>query len=104
MLSNIAGFTQDDPNQEYDIRRIVEKATSSQVILKEGNDKIIADTLGVYVDGNQDGYVASNSLPSYDITTNIIEETLTGGTEANLDGFNPLNNRYSFINFNPPPK
>ena len=100
--SNIAGFTQ-VANQEYDIRRIVEKVSSSAVILKEGNDKIIADTLGVYVDGNQDGYVASNSLPSYDITTNIIEETLTGGTEANLDGFNPLNNKYSFIKFTPPP-
>ena len=39
-------------------------------------------------------------MPSYDITTNIIEETLTGGTAAGLDGFNALNDRYSFINFN----
>ena len=40
------------------------------------------------------------TLPSYDITTNIIEETLTGGTATGLDAFNPLNDRYSFINFN----
>ena len=67
--------------------------------IAKGNDNIIADTLSVYVDGNTDGYVASNSLPSYDITTDIIEETLTGGTAAGLDAFNPLNDRYSFINF-----
>ncbi len=98
-VSNIAGFTQ-DANQLYDIRRKVEKASSSGVTLTQGNDSIIADTLSVYTDGNVDGYVASNSLPSYDITTNIIEENLTGGTAAGLDGFNPLNDRYSFINFN----
>ena len=98
-VSNIAGFTQ-DANQLYDIRRKVEKATSSGVSIAQGNDAIIADTLSVYTDGNQDGYVASNSLPSYDITTNIIEETLVGSTASGLDGFNPLNDRYSFINFN----
>ena len=98
-VSNIAGFTQ-DANQLYDIRRKIEKVTSSGVSLSQGNDTVIADTLSVYTDGNADGYVASNSLPSYDITTNIIEETLTGGTAAGLDAFNPLNDRYSFINFN----
>ena len=96
--TNIAGFTQ-DPNQLYDIRRVVEKVTSSGVSLDKGNNEIIADTLNVYVDGNEDGYASSNSLPSYDITSNIIEETLTGGTAAGLDGFSSLNERYSFINF-----
>ena len=97
--SNIAGFTQ-DVNQKYDIRRKVETATSSGVGIKEGNNKIIADVLSVYTDGNVDGYVASNSFPSYDITTDIVEETLTGGTATGLDGFNPLNQKFSFINFN----
>ena len=96
--SNIAGFTQNS-NQLYDIRRVIEKASSSGVALAQGNDNIISNVLGVYVDGNTDGYVASNSLPSYDITTDIIEETLTGSTAAGLDGFSPLNDRYSFINF-----
>ena len=96
--TNIAGFTQ-DPNQLYDIRRVVEKVSSSGVTLAKGNDTIVADTLNVYVDGNADVYAASNSLPSYDITSNIIEETLVGGTAAGLDGFSSLNERYSFINF-----
>ncbi len=100
--TNIAGFTPVS-FQEYDIRRVVEKVSSSGVELAQGNDNIIADTLSVYVDGNTDGYVASNSLPSYDITTKIVEETLTGGTEANLDGYQALNQRYSFIKFTPPP-
>ena len=97
--TQIAGFTQ-DANQLYDIRRKIEKVTSSGVPIGQGNDTIIADALSVYTDGNEDGYVASNSLPSYDITTNIIEEKLVGGTAAGLDGFNALNDRYSFINFN----
>ena len=49
-VSNIAGFTQ-DPNQLYDIRRKVEKATSSGVEIHQGNDTLIADTLSVYTDG-----------------------------------------------------
>ena len=100
--TNIAGFTP-QAGQHYDIRRIIEKVNSTGVTLAQGNNTIIADTLNVYVDGNQDGYVASNSLPSYDITQNIIEETITGGTQSNLDGFNPLNQKYSFIKFTPPP-
>jgi len=100
--TNIAGFTQ-IANQLYDIRRIVEKVTSSGVTLAQGNNNVISDTLSVYVDGNQDGYVASNSLPSYDIKVDIIEETLTGSTASVLEGFNPLNQKYSFIKFTPPP-
>ena len=96
--TNIAGFTQ-DPNLLYDIRRKIQKVSSSGVTLKEGNNSLIADTLAVYTDGNTDGYVASNSLPSYPITTDIVEETLIGGTAAGLDEFNPLTDRFTFINF-----
>ena len=53
--TNIAGFTQ-DPNQLYDIRRVVEKVSSSGVTLAKGNDSVISDTLNVYLDGNVDGY------------------------------------------------
>ena len=100
--TNIAGFSPVQ-FQEYDIRRVIEKVSSSGVTLAQGNDTVIADTLSVYVDGNTDGYVASNSLPSYDITTNIVEEILVGSTEAGLDGYNSLNQRFSFIKFTPPP-
>ena len=95
---NIAGFTQ-DPNEQYDIRRIFNTATSSGIEIKQGNDVLISDVLSVYTDGDTDGYVAANSLPSYDITTNTITETFSG---QNLDGLNSLTNEYSFIQFNPP--
>ena len=41
--SGIAGFTP-VTNQLYDIRRTIEKATSSGIAIDEGNEKIIADT------------------------------------------------------------
>ena len=100
--SGIAGFTP-VTNQLYDIRRTIEKATSSGIAIDEGNEKIIADTLNVYVDGNSDGYVTSNSLPSYDITTNIVEEKLIGSTDAGLEGYDPIGQLYSIIKFTPPP-
>ena len=52
--TNIAGFSQ-QANQSYDIRRIVEKVNSSGITLAQGNNNIIADTLGVYVEGNTEG-------------------------------------------------
>ena len=100
--TNIAGFTP-VTNQLYDIRRTIEKATSSGVPIEDGNEKIISDALNVYVDGNSDGYVTSNSLPSYDVTTNIVEETLVGSTAAGLEGYDPIGQLYSIIKFTPPP-
>ena len=69
----------------------------------EGNENIISDILNVYVEGNEFGYAASNSLPSYDIKTNIIEETLVGSSQVGLTGFDPLTRNYTTIQFSPPP-
>ena len=87
------------PDQEYDIRRVIEKANSTGIEIEEGNEKLISDVLNVYIDSNTDGYVASNSLPSYDIKADIIEETIIGAGTSTLDGYNQLNNRYSYIRF-----
>ena len=92
-----------NPNEEYDIRRVMEKASSSAVIIREGNEQLFTDILNVYTDKSIDGYVASNSLPSYDITTELTQETAVGiaNTTINfgLDSQNPLNNLYYFIDF-----
>ena len=96
---NISNFNQ-IPNQLYDIRRADNKVSSTGVPLKEGNGTIIADTLSVYVDDDKFGYVASNSLPSYPITTNVVEETFTDGSDTTkFDGYNVFTEKYSFINF-----
>ncbi|MEC8551228.1 MAG: hypothetical protein VXY93_12095, partial [Pseudomonadota bacterium] len=57
-------------NENYDIRRVIEKATSTGVPIEVGNETLISNVLNVYTDSNIDGYVASNSLPSYDISVN----------------------------------
>ena len=97
-VDNIVGFTTAS-NQLYDIRRVIETATSSGVEIEQGNDVLISDVLNVYTDGDTDGYVASNSLPNYDITTDIIKETTSG---LSLDGKDFLTGEYSFIQFTPP--
>ena len=97
--ANVVGFTT-DPNQLYDIRRVIETATSSGVEIEQGNNVIISDVLNVYTDGDADGYVASNSLPNYDITVDTLKETTSG---ISLDGKNPFTEEFSFIQFSPPP-
>ena len=94
---NVSGFTT-VTNQFYDIRRKIETAFSSGVEIKEGNNVLISDVLNVYTDDDKDGYVASNSLPNYNIDVDVIKETTTG---SSLDGFNSISNTYSFIQFSP---
>ena len=96
---NVAGFTT-VTNQLYDIRRILETASSTGVEIEQGNDVLITDVLNVYSDEDKDGYVASNSLPNYNIDVDVIKETTSG---LNLDGYNTLTNSYSFLQFSPPP-
>jgi hypothetical protein len=72
-----------NPNTKYDIRRLVKKATSSNNIIKNGEEVIVSDIQNTYI-SNDDlyGFVASNSLPSYEITTPIISKTLTEASTA----------------------
>ena len=64
--------------QDYDVRRVVEKATSLNHKIREGNENIISNILNLYTDGNTNGYVASNSLPDFNITDTVIKETIVG--------------------------
>ena len=80
----------------YDIRRIIETASSSKVDIETGNDTIIADVLNVYTDSDIDGYVASNSLPSYDIS---VSKVSAATSSLSLEGYNALTDTYSLINF-----
>ncbi len=97
-VDNVVGFTTIS-NQLYDIRRVIETATSSGVEIEQGNNVLISDVLNVYSDGNSDGYVASNSLPNYNITSETIKEISSG---ISLDGKNILTDKFNFIQFSPP--
>ena len=101
--SFVAPFTALDPNENYDIRRIIEKANSTGVPIAVGNETLISNVLNVYTDTNADGYVASNSLPSYDISVNVSKEEFVGaGNTSNFDGLNPQTDKFSFLKFTPP--
>ena len=91
--------------EKYDIRRVVDKATSSEVEIREGNESIISNVLNVYVDGDTDGYVASNSLPKFDIDDDVIKETIVGMANT-TDNFpfdpssqDPITGLYSILQF-----
>ena len=103
ITGSLGGFTP-VPGENYDIRRVVDKATSSGTQIREGNDNIISNVLNVYVDGNTDGYVASNSLPSFNIDQEITRESVVGiastTIDFSLDGQNPLNGLFNYIQFN----
>jgi hypothetical protein len=80
-------------NAEYDIRRIIKKASSAIVPIQFGNDKITADVQNVYDENSENLYVASNSIPSYPIQTNVFEYEVVGLLERGD------NEAYSVIDF-----
>ena len=84
-----------NPLDKYDIRRILNKASSSIVPIDFGNNKIISDVQNVYVERPDNLYVASNSLPSYEIQVDVF-----GYDVFELTGYDASNESYSIIDFN----
>lgn len=78
-----------NPTLEYDVRRKIKYAKSLNTPLEFGNNSIISDVGNLYVDENY-AYVASNSLPSYEIDTNLVYHTISVGyntpTKSYLQG------------------
>lgn len=86
----------------YDIRRLQNKAkasNSSDISIKYGNNKIISDVLNLYKEESDDNfsYVASNSLPSYEIDSFVNSYSI-----QNTVGINSLTGKYSIIEFSNP--
>ena len=87
-LNNNTGFNA-TPGVTYDLRRKINKASSSIVPIEFGNNVILSDVQNLYVDEDY-AYVASNSLPSdneglsipysYQITKNINTASISDGT------------------------
>ena len=109
-LSNIGTFTP-DPTKDYSIRRKVVKSKSSGVILTVGNEVYIANASNIYVDDSSSfGYLASNSLPRYNIVDVIVESTLPDGyvkslgtnNTQGLGGYSPYYKTYETIVFSTP--
>jgi hypothetical protein len=79
-------------NSNYDIRRKLNKSTSSFVPLEF--DNITSDIQNVYDENDEYVYVASNSLPSYQITKNIFSYNA-----SSVSSQDSLSGLYSVINF-----
>jgi len=102
-LNNLSGFIPDN-NQEYDLRRKVNKASSSIVPIEFGNNVTLSDIQNVYNENDEYMYIASNSLPSnnnelsipyaYQITKNINTVNVSGLSDQISSG------RYSTLLFN----
>ena len=100
-LDNLIWTRTDDPHpdRDYDIRRVIKKAklatstspdantavSNDQVSFGNSNDKFIADVLNVYVDGDTEGYVTSNSLPSYGINAEYFRKSFETGDASSLE-------------------
>ena len=87
-------------NKEYDLRRKIKTASSSTVDIEFGNNVITSDVSNVYNNLDESMYVASNSLPSYNITKSLVQSIISNAT-ANIDlqGYNPNTLKYSIISF-----
>jgi hypothetical protein len=82
-----------NPLKDYDIRRKLKTSSSSIVPLQHQN--ITCDVTNVYSENDQNIYVASNSLPSYEITKNLFSYNA-----SSLVNFNNDEQKYTSIRFN----
>ncbi len=105
-LTNLPGITQlPDPNREYDLRRVINRASSLNTDLEFGNNILTTDVTNVYNESNTAFYVASNSLPSYQITAELPKSILpnaTAGVELPQSGYNANTLKYSILSFPSP--
>jgi len=76
----------------YDIRRKLSVATSSQVPLEYSD--LTSDVQNVYTEGDEYIYVASNSLPSYQISIGIFSYNA-----SSVSGQDVTTGNYSILNF-----
>jgi len=97
-LDNLIGFSASS-SDIYTIRRKVKTASSSGTAIFYGDNTITSDVQNVYTDRSGNAYVASNSLPSYNITESIISSTLPSVSGSALQGYNSTTEKYSILSF-----
>lgn len=106
-LSDLNGdsFEPSNPGREYfgeyfDIRRKYKNASSTNVPIEFGNKKLHSNILNVYNEDNEYFYVASNGLPSYNITKSVIKSTLPDSNLSFFTDFDVESQRYKSIVLN----
>ena len=105
---SVQGTFATTPGFSYDIRRIQEKATSTIVPIVGGQNQILSSVSNTYIldakyseSTKKEGYVASNSIPSYPIDTDKVHALLENPSVSggSWDGYQSLSNRYTTISF-----
>ena len=97
-LNNLTGFTE-DTDKNYTIRRKLKTASSSGTPVLYGDDLVTSDVQNVYNEKDEYFYVASNSLPSYEITQDVKKATLASATSSALQGYNSNTEKYTILSF-----
>ena len=84
-----------------DIRRNQKYANSDSAAIDYGNDSVLSNVLNVYDATGYDStlYVATNSLPSYNINVDLTESIITDITTDNLTDYNAFEESYGTIVF-----
>ena len=99
ILDNLGGFSPTS-GIKYDLRRTIKTASSSGLSISVGNDTAFSDVQNTYNDENQYFYVASNSLPSYEITEDLISKQIDSAVAGStIQGYNSTTEKYSIISF-----
>lgn len=78
--------------KKYDIRRKIKTSSSEFISLKY--DNITCDTTNCYIENNENLYITSNSLPSYQISKKLFSYNADG-----LSEYDSNTERYSTIRF-----
>ena len=97
-LNGIGGFTP-TTGINYFLRRKLKLATSSTSELQFGNDVITSNVQNTYNLNDTDFYVASSSMPAYDITETVDKSTISQANGTRLQGFSNVTQKYSIISF-----
>ena len=97
-LDNVTGFTP-LADVDYDIRRKLDRASSSTSQLQYGNNVITANVQNTYNDGDSQYYVASSSLPSYNIQESVFKSIIPDAIGNDLQGFSNVTQKFSIISF-----
>ncbi len=88
-------------DQSLDVRRNQKYANSTGAPIDYGNNSVLTNVLNLYDAREYDSnyYVATNSLPSYEISADIVESSLVNPTIESFESYNSFTGEFSTIVF-----
>lgn len=86
-------------NVPLDLRRVQKFGSSSEAPIEYGNNAILANVVNLYdaTDYDNSLYVATNSLPSYEIESKLSENIINDIDSDNVKNYNPDTDSYEII-------